>query len=743
MFRFVSMPKRSTGSDKQANKQKSKGNNSRVLIASPDLDYVKEQARGCRPGHEFMLLRTRKGDRGDRGLPRGIVQRIEYVCMHADCPVTRSVITKTAPADKEQAQAQVQAQARDPPQVQVRRSARNKSKSKSKPAVKHKKTKSSSKASAPPASAPDLPPSTVPSSEQSHETVHTLLEEGEHIDDHDPVYRGKYSWSAKQRTSMEKFVRQKPRITAKELYAEMKRAKCLDGCEHNHVVNWLKTARKPTCEEPDLRVTQLRALVEELKAATDKRQRDDEHAPMLLEIPDRQHLLVGDEIPVGDRTSVKTAAGTPISYTFPMSTRKLLNTSTESTEVTYKRFVEVTLKDGAIMKEVESLGLTTIDGNFKVVRGNRPLISFGSTTISGHHRKKAIAVASSESALCVDGALDAVQSEEQVPTDWMSSDAGLGMVGGLQRQKERVGNEEPQVSCSVHLTEDDMPKHKHKLVDRLNYDKFRGHVASCKQFAPPTHRVAVDAMLQEWRARGEDDFAGWFFENHVKINSGWGDGALALGVPTHQNAIERDHRNVNKDVGAALREVNPTARLPAPLIDVIRALFYKCIPKWSKEQELFETFTETSAGDRIQAIQFKADSNLLELSDGVYCFKQITETGPLHKVTKKEALKVMKLHKKKKWTWSDFKLASSVHFVTPEACYPCHIWAGRQVCYHQLAVRSLTGAGDLPQDDDDDTIRAPDNRRGRPKRKRARFTSERLFEAAQKGAQKRRRRPHY
>ena len=134
-----------------------------------------------------------------------------------------------------------------------------------------------------------------------------------------------------------------------------------------------------------------------------------------------------------------------------------------------------------------------------------------------------------------------------------------------------------------------------------------------------------------------------------------------------------------------------------------------------------------------------AEPLLLEVSEGVYCFRQKTETGPLHKVTKKEAIAVIKLHKKKTWSFANFKLAAKFHFTTPEACYPCHIWASRQLCYHQLAVRALTGAGDLPRDDDDDVI-AVNIRRGRPKRKRAEFVSERLFRVAEGNANKRKKR---
>ena len=185
-----------------------------------------------------------------------------------------------------------------------------------------------------------------------------------------------------------------------------------------------------------------------------------------------------------------------------------------------------------------------------------------------------------------------------------------------------------------------------------------------------------------------------------------------------------------------MREDNPAARLPAPAIDVIRAIFYKCLRKWSTNAPSFEHFIEATPADYRQARHFKGESLLLEISEGVYCFTQKIPTGPLHRMTKKEAKDVIQLHQKKSWTWKQCKRAQHVHFTTPESCYPCHIWASRRICYHQIAVGSLVGSCDIPHEDDDDVLMV-NVRRGRPKRKRAEFTSERLFNAAAKRKRKR------
>ena len=79
-------------------------------------------------------------------------------------------------------------------------------------------------------------------------------------------------------------------------------------------------------------------------------------------------------------------------------------------------------------------------------------------------------------------------------------------------------------------------------------------------------------------------------------------------------------KEINKSILEALREDNPAARLPAPAKDVMRAIFYKCIRKWSINAPSFEHVTEARPADYRQARHFKGESLLLEISEGVYCF---------------------------------------------------------------------------------------------------------------------------
>ena len=450
---------------------------------------------------------------------------------------------------------------------------------------------------------------------------------------------------------------------------------------------------------------------------------------MLLPIPGRDWLLVGDEIPKKDRkTTTKTQSGTCVSYTILMSSMRMLITSSESKKVQYKALKAVTVEKGAEMEVFQSLGLTTVDGNHKITFGDSVLISIGTTTMTGQHVRKAVAICSSESALCIDAALEGTREAEHDPAAWYSADTGPGMVLGITRTKARHENTHAVVSCSVHLTEEDMPAHKKKLKDKDNFDSFRKHIKMAAQFVEPTAAIALCAVLQEWKKRGERKYMQWFYDDHIKNNAGWMDGALALGVPTHQQAIERDHQEMNKSILSAIREEKPLARQPLSVTDAVKAIFYKCIPRWSQNIAEFDGFHNIPKTELVQAREFSSDPLLLQLSEKVFCFKQKQERGKLHKVTKREARIAAGLHKKKKWTYSQFKLAACVHFVTPESCYPCHIWACKQVCYHQLAIRSLTGAGPLPGIDDEDVMERK-ARKGRPARKRAKFMRERLFDA--------------
>ena len=55
------------------------------------------------------------------------------------------------------------------------------------------------------------------------------------------------------------------------------------------------------------------------------------------------------------------------------------------------------------------------------------------------------------------------------------------------------------------------------------------------------------------------------------------DGMWGFGIPNYTQTLERHHQEVDKDILEALREENPAARLPAPVTDVMRAIFYKCL----------------------------------------------------------------------------------------------------------------------------------------------------------------------
>ena len=95
------------------------------------------------------------------------------------------------------------------------------------------------------------------------------------------------------------------------------------------------------------------------------------------------------------------------------------------------------------------------------------------------------------------------------------------------------------------------------------------------------------------------------------------DGTWGFGIGKYTHALERHHQEINKSILEALREDNPAARLPAPAIDVIKAIFNKCFRRWSTNAPSFEHFIEATPADYRQARNFKGESLLLEISSGI------------------------------------------------------------------------------------------------------------------------------
>ena len=114
----------------------------------------------------------------------------------------------------------------------------------------------------------------------------------------------------------------------------------------------------------------------------------------------------------------------------------------------------------------------------------------------------------------------------------------------------------------MHLTENEMPDNKKLLKKSTDFDKFRGHIIACQPLAPPINRIAVAAVIKEWKKSTSNKMlAGWMVREVLVY---------------YTQAIERHHQKVDKDILEALREENHAARLPA-VTDVIRAIFYKCL----------------------------------------------------------------------------------------------------------------------------------------------------------------------
>ena len=126
--------------------------------------------------------------------------------------------------------------------------------------------------------------------------------------------------------------------------------------------------------------------------------------------------------------------------------------------------------------------------------------SHGTCTQNGHHRDIVIAV-SSESGLCVSSSTFGVHKASHIPAHYHLSDDEPAMVEGVTRACNRAGINEPRGSCSVHLTENEMPDNKKLLKKSTNFDKFKGYIIARQPLAPPINRIAVAAVIKEWKKK--------------------------------------------------------------------------------------------------------------------------------------------------------------------------------------------------------------------------------------------------
>ena len=123
--------------------------------------------------------------------------------------------------------------------------------------------------------------------------------------------------------------------------------------------------------------------------------------------------------------------------------------------------------------------------------------------MNGHFRITAAAVCSSESRNCVKAAHAAVENASDARARWVLSDDGPAMITGIESHFYENEKDGQRGSCGVHLTENEMAAKKTKLKTRQNYLIFKAHINRCKTITSPMNKVAIAAVIAEWRKRGE------------------------------------------------------------------------------------------------------------------------------------------------------------------------------------------------------------------------------------------------
>jgi hypothetical protein len=216
-----------------------------------------------------------------------------------------------------------------------------------------------------------------------------------------------------------------------------------------------------------------------------------DHTVMLLPLPNRKHLLLGDE--VTEDKPKRTSFGRPFSLCMPFSTRNLLRNKVKARGVEYRTYDLDSLprihKDGITMKIVKGLGLMSVDGINTMIAGGLSVLLF-TTECNGVLSIIAVSVCSGERSINItnsEHALDAAANslfKEDSRSQWIRADCGPAMTKAHD-QMLASGDISQVGACSVHLLKNNLPSLKPKLNNRENYSSMFRDVTRMIQFPPP------------------------------------------------------------------------------------------------------------------------------------------------------------------------------------------------------------------------------------------------------------------
>lgn len=367
-----------------------------------------------------------------------------------------------------------------------------------------------------------------------------------------------------------------------------------------------------------------------------------------------------------------------------------------------------------------------LDGFSSIIRGGTLIVL---TTISKNHHGKILGcgLTHSEQIPTVKEALRSFKAGFRVVTQKLGhdmdkidkslnrlhfhSDDGPGLKPAVTQYMSENCSQGSESSCSAHIHNDGLPTNKGKLKNELdNYSLVCNHIKTLEKF--PRHaygNIPWRAVKHRWHSMNEVEFSEWFQREHIDKYANFVAGSVALGMPDDNNCLESmNEHKLRKQLTASYRRNNANERLPIALARVLEILRDELIPSWSQDTEQagwFETEFETTPADRKLAKELMMDPYLLDLGNGLWCARfEGKKIVPLSKETAKKALG---LHQEAveanlnnegdriEWNWEEFKLASSVVFISKDCCFPCKVFFRKKMCREVMAIRELLGLGGL------------------------------------------------
>jgi hypothetical protein len=188
---------------------------------------------------------------------------------------------------------------------------------------------------------------------------------------------------------------------------------------------------------------------------------------------------------------------------------------------------------------------------------------------------------------------------------------------------------------------------------------------------------------------------------HPGRNGAFMMGWIALGISTSTNPLEGKNRHLLRRFKEEIRRLKDSAKLPTSstiAVSIFESMWWELsnpaqftklwMPR-HKELKSMRSFESTLArGDGVVWMRNDTAEN------SIVAVCQKTKFGRFYNCTVELARRARDLWiagppvPPKTLTYSDFKLMSSVLFVTTTACYPCWIWGNKGTCYHVEGLRA-------------------------------------------------------